>query len=322
MTDQTVDRPSRFVSYAWMVVVVNLAVVLWGALVRATGSGAGCGGHWPLCNGEILPAMANQATQIEFIHRVISGIALVLVAALWAWSLRRFRRGETARRWAWAALVLILVEALVGAGLVLLEWVGENASAGRAASIALHLMLTFALLASLVLVAWHGGPRRPAAPPPVPLAIAAALVGGMILVGMSGALTALGDTLFPASSVGQGLVDDFASGSHFLIRLRWLHPLLAASIVLGGIFWSDARRTKVDGSGSKLRLTALRGLLLIQLAAGAANIILLAPVWLQIVHLLLANLVWLLLVVSLAEAGVPEAVGVPTSASGARTTPA
>jgi heme A synthase len=292
----------RFATYAWIVLAVNLAVVLWGALVRATGSGAGCGGHWPLCNGEVLPSAASQATVIEFVHRVVSGIALGLVVVLWGWALRRFGRAHPARRWAWASLGLILLEALVGAGLVLLRWVGEDASMGRAVSISLHLIITFALLASLELVAWHGDAPRATVAPRVPPAIAVSLIAGMVLVGMSGAITALGDTLFPPESVAQGLMEDVAAGSHFLLRLRGLHPLLAGAVVIGGILWADARRRRIDSPSAIRRLTVLRGLLLIQLAAGAANVILLAPVWLQIVHLLLANLVWLLLVLCLAEA--------------------
>jgi len=317
LTLQSEGSTSSFVRYGWSVLVVNLAVVLWGALVRATGSGAGCGGHWPLCNGEILPSAAAQATLIEFTHRVLSAIALVLVVGLWIWALRRFPREASARKWAWAALGLILVEALVGAGLVLMEWVGEDASTGRAASIALHLIITFGLLASLALAAWHGGPTRAAAPPAVPTVIAGALILGMLVVGMSGALTALGDTLFPPETLRQGLTQDLAPGAHFLIRLRALHPLLSGAVVIGGILWADARRRVVSQRGAKWRLTALRGLLLIQLAAGAANVILLAPLWLQILHLLLANLVWLLLVLCLAEGGRAGAV----SASDAQASP-
>ena len=318
MTVQSEGSTSGFVRYGWSVLAVNLAVVLWGALVRATGSGAGCGGHWPLCNGEVLPSSAAQATLIEFTHRVLSGIALILVVGLWTWARRRFPRDHRARKWAWAALGLILVEALVGAGLVLMEWVGEDASIGRAASIAVHLMITFALLASLALAAWHGGPKREAAPPVVPTVIAGALILGMVVVGMSGSLTALGDTLFPPESLGQGLTQDLAPGAHFLIRLRALHPILSGAMVIGGILWADARRRVVSARGAKWRLTALRGLLLIQLAAGAANVILLAPVWLQILHLLLANLVWLLLVVCLVEGRQTGAV----SATDAQPSPA
>jgi heme A synthase len=249
----------------------------------------------------VLPSAASQATSIEFIHRVLSGLAFLLVVGLWAWALRSLPRRNRARRWAWVVVGLMILEALVGAGLVLLQWVGEDASTGRSVSIALHLILTFGLLAGLALVAWHGAGERPPVPPAASPIVAALLVAGMLLVGMSGAITALGDTLFPPGSLAEGLAQDVAAQSHFLLRLRGLHPLLAGAIVIGGILWADRRRRSVDSPAAKWRLTALRGLLLIQLAAGAANVILLAPVWFQIVHLLLANLVWILLVLSLAE---------------------
>jgi heme A synthase len=319
MTGRFVGSAAGFVRYAWTVLAVNLGVVLWGALVRATGSGAGCGGHWPLCNGEVLPSAAVQATWIEFVHRVLSGIALVLVVGLWVWALRRLSPGEPGRTWAWAALGLILIEAAVGAGLVLMQWVGEDASVGRATSIALHLIITFGLLASLALVAWHGGPARAPVPPPVPRIIGGAFLLSLVVVGMSGALTALGDTLFPPDTLAQGLTQDVAPGAHFLIRLRGLHPLLSGAVVIGGIVWADARRRVVGTPGAKWRLTALRGLLLIQLAAGAANVILLAPVWLQIVHLLLASLVWLVLVLCLAEGWPSKPLPAPGALATART---
>jgi heme A synthase len=255
-----------------------------------------------LCNGEVLPDISSQATIIELIHRLVSGVALLLVFGLWLWALRRFPRRSAARRWAWTALGLIIIEALVGAGLVLLQWVGEDASVGRAVSIALHLTITLALLASLAMVAWRSSPRE-TVPPSVRPWIAALLVAGVVVVGMSGAVTALGDTLFPSGSLAYGLAQDVAPRVHFLVRLRGIHPLLAGAIVVGGILWADGRRRVIELPQAKMRLTLLRGFLLIQLAAGVANVILLAPVWLQIVHLLLANLVWLLLVICLAEAG-------------------
>jgi heme A synthase len=228
-------------------------------------------------------------------------VALMMVVALWIGALRRFDRGAAARRWAWASLGFILAEAAVGAGLVLMRWVGEDASVARAASIAFHLALTFALLASLVLVAWFGSPRpRPAVTPRVPLATTALLVAAMIVLGMTGAITALGDTLFPASSLVGGIVQDVSRVS-ISLRVRLLHPFLALAVAAGVIVWADARRRSVLEVPAKWRLTLLRGTVLVQLAAGAANVMLLAPVWLQLAHLLLADTAWLLMIVCLAE---------------------
>jgi len=302
------DGARAFARFAWAVLGVTLAVVLWGAVVRATGSGAGCGSHWPLCNGAVLPQDPSQATIIEFVHRVGSGAALVLVAALWFRARRRFP-GGVVRRWANAALVLILVEAGVGAGLVLMEWVGQDASAARAIAIALHLAVTYALLASLTLVGWHA-PGREGVAPGIGRGATAAWVGGLIVIGMTGAVTALGDTLFPAATLAQGGASDFAAGSHFLVRLRVIHPVLAGGVGAALFVWAGRRAATVEGSSAR-RLSWLRRLVALQLLAGAINVVLLAPVWLQIVHLLLADLIWIVLVVCLAEAA-----GVATTNNG------
>ena len=307
---------SGFQRFAWIVLAVNLGVILWGAFVRASGSGAGCGSHWPLCNGAIVPQDPAQATLIEFAHRFGSALALILVVSLWIWSERRFARGGAARRWARVATALIVLEALVGAGLVLNRWVGDDTSAARAVAIAVHLVLTYALVASLTLVAWFGLPTsRRGIPPSIPVSIAVALVAGMVLLGISGALTALGDTLFPPGSLAQGVAQDISPGGNLLLRVRLVHPLLALVVAGGGVVWADKRRRSVDNTPATWRLTLLRGILLVQLAAGAANVLLLAPVWLQILHLFLAELVWILLILCLAEAPVGKAELASTSAT-------
>src|SRR6266849_5083339 len=108
-----------FAVFAWSVLAYNILVNLWGALVRATGSGAGCGGHWPLCNGDVLPEAPQVATVIELTHRVMSGIALIAVLALFAWAFQAYPRRHSARRWAGWSLMFIVTEALLGAALVL-----------------------------------------------------------------------------------------------------------------------------------------------------------------------------------------------------------
>lgn len=294
----------RYYRFALFVLALNLTVILWGALVRATGSGAGCGSHWPLCNGEVIPLLAAQATLIEFTHRLLSGLALIAVGVLWAWTLRRFDRGDPIRRWSWGALALVFVEALVGAGLVLMRWVADDVSAGRAVSIAVHLVITYGLLACLGMVAWYAaGPRLGTPAGHQPAWIQAALIAGMLAVGASGAITALGDTLFPAETLVKGLADDLAYGAHWLIRLRVIHPILAVGVAAGTLIWSErrGRSAPLRGSAARRWHLALRWVLLAQLAAGLMNVALLAPVWMQIVHLALADAAWLMLVVCLAE---------------------
>src|ERR1019366_2527076 len=104
-----------FARYAWAVLGYNLAVVLWGAFVRATGSGAGCGNHWPLCNGGLTPHSPAVAPIIEFTHRVTSGLDLALVALLVIWAFRGFPPGHAVRRMAVFSGVFLMTEALIGA---------------------------------------------------------------------------------------------------------------------------------------------------------------------------------------------------------------
>ena len=278
--------------FAWSVLGYNVAVVLWGAYVRATGSGAGCGSHWPLCNGEVVPRGASAATLIEFSHRLTSGLALLGVLALVIWIWRACGRGHRARRGALWSLLLILVEAGIGAGLVLFELVADNASMARALFMAAHLVNTFFLLAALTLTAvWIAdpSPMRFRQRPRVTLAHAVCVVW-LIGAGMSGAVAALGDTLYPSATLADALRADLSPTSHFLLRLRVLHPALAIGAGLLVIFFA----LRFAGPDGTVRLrNGLIALVAGQLAAGFLNVLLLAPVWLQLLHLLLADAIWI-----------------------------
>ena len=289
-----------FARFAWGVLTFNVLVVLWGAFVRATGSGAGCGSHWPLCNGEVLPRAPRVETLIEFSHRTTSGIALILVVALAVWAWRAFPRGHHVRRAALASLVLMIVEALVGAGLVLLELVAHNVSVARAYWMAGHLINTFLLLGALTLTAWWAGNRPPmrlrgqGALTPALLAAAA----GVLILGASGGITALGDTL----TLGAGISPEESPLVATLVELRVSHPLIA--LLVGGLLalaaWT-ARRTRPGGQTT--RLTHLLGALYaLQLLAGTVNVALKAPVAIQLTHLLISDLIWITLVIWAASA--------------------
>jgi heme a synthase len=289
----------RFRRFAWGVLGVNLFVILWGAFVRASGSGAGCGRHWPLCNGRILQVRPAAATVIELTHRVTSGIALLLVAILFWRSTREFSRGHPARRWAGWSLGFICSEALIGAGLVLLALVGANDSLARAGYLAAHLLNTFLLLGCLALTAhWAAADSRPWQHSADGWArrLLALGLGCLLVVGMSGAIAALGDTLFPAASLAEGLRADAAS-THLLLRLRALHPVLA--VLTGGylavLVWSVGRIR--PGAGESGWARAVLALVLLQLGLGIANVLLLAPTVLQLGHLLIADLLWISVVV-------------------------
>jgi heme A synthase len=287
---------SRFAKYAWLVLAYNLAVILLGAYVRASSSGAGCGSHWPLCNGDVIPRTGALKTLIEFSHRLTSGMALILVVILLIWAFRAFARHHQARIGATLSLVFILTEALIGAGLVLLDYVAENKSMWRAVWISGHLVNTFLLITVLTFTAWAATTNlRIQIRGQGILIFALALVSTLIL-GVSGAISALGATLFPVNSIAEGLQQDFSPVSHQLMRLRLIHPVIA--IIVSGLLIYTARTVRSWQPAEATRRIAnwLVTLIAIQLAAGALNLLLHAPIWLQLVHLLLSDLIWIALV--------------------------
>jgi cytochrome c oxidase assembly protein subunit 15 len=304
-------RMRAITRYAWSVLAVNLLVVCWGALVRATGSGAGCGKHWPTCNGELVPRAPATATLIEFGHRAVSGLAFLLVVLLVLWALRAFPRPSPARAVAWASLALIVAEALVGAGLVLYGWVAKDASAARGWVMAAHLKTTFLLLGALALTAaWSARPGGLALAGRGGLAtvLGAALVAAL-LAGVTGAVAALGDTLYPATSFAAGLAEELSGNARLLLRLRVLHPFAAVTAAALSLVAARAALRAHRSEDVRRAAAAIAGLVAIEIAAGTANVLLLAPVWLQLVHLLLADLLWIALVLLAAfslESGADE----------------
>lgn len=313
-------RLDRYARYAWAVLGVNLLVVAWGALVRASGSGAGCGSHWPLCNGQVVPSADHSSTIIEFTHRVTSGMALLAVVVLLVWALRRHaasrditqaRAALAVRQWpqtvrsAAVAMAFMISEALVGAGLVLFGLVGDNSSALRAVVLGVHLVNTFFLLASIALTAWFASGGAPVQlrgqGAPAPLLLGA--IGATVLLGVTGTITALGDTLFPTASLAEGFRQDFAPAAHFLLRLRVIHPLLAVTLALYVLAVAAVvLRRRPTSPASQWLARAVVALFFAQVAAGTLNLLLRAPIWMQIVHLALADALWITLVLLAAAA--------------------
>lgn len=305
MTPSSSSR--RFQLFSYAVLAYTLAVVLWGAFVRATGSGAGCGDHWPQCNGQVIPRAPTVATVIEYTHRLTSGLALILAVALCVWGLRAHAKGHPVRRAATLQLVFMLTEAAVGAGLVLFQYVAHNQSIGRAFWMAAHLLNTFLLVGAQALTAWYAGGRARMVLRGQGLTGALVVLGvsALTLLGITGAIAALGDTLFPASSLMEGFQQDVSETAHFLLRLRALHPLLA--ILVGALVVAVASTVaRLRPSAEAKRGAVVLGVLYaLQLAAGVINLVLLAPVWMQLIHLLMADLVWIFLV-RLSAAGLAE----------------
>ncbi|MCX6123458.1 MAG: COX15/CtaA family protein [Proteobacteria bacterium] len=289
-----------FVIYARLTIVAVLFVILWGAYVRASGSGAGCGEHWPMCKGEVIPQSPTLKTMIEFSHRVTSGLSLLLVVGLFWLARRVFPVGHGARRSSAWALAFIFGEAGVGAMLVLLALVGHNDSVLRAGVIALHLLNTFLLLYWLTYCAHCGHTLKVKSPPEASWSRARVnlflCLGFFAAIGAAGAVVALGDTLFPSSSLASGLAEDLSTGNHFLIRLRVIHPILA---IFGSIYIFFQLYSLPRLPGLKIEMGSSRWVavaLLLQILLGGLNVLLLAPIWLQMAHLFAADVVWILLV--------------------------
>lgn len=294
---------ARLRRFSWATLGVTLAVILWGAYVRVSGSGAGCGKEWPICRGKVIPNMTSLETMIEYAHRASSGFVTALAAIQLIWALRTLAKDHPGRRGAMLSMFFMITEGAVGAAIVLFERVAQDKSAARAAWMSLHLCNTFLLIASLALTAWWMSGR------PLPRLRGHGAVGGLVLggfaglmlVGVTGALTALGDTLFGAKTLAEGVAADFSPTAHFLQQVRVSHPIAA---VLAALYLVYARKGIEAGRGpeTKRLSNALAALLVTQLLLGVVNLMLLAPAWMQMVHLLVADLVWITFVIFSATA--------------------
>ena len=291
--------------FAWFVVAYNLLVIAWGAYVRATSSGAGCGNDWPRCSGGVTANTGDFHQLVEYTHRLSSGLSLVFAIILLIWVFRRTNKGHWTRITAVAAVCFLFAEALIGALLVLGGFVTTNSSAMRAVVLCWHFANTLLLLASLTLTAhWIGAPhasgrvRLEQRSVWVPLIL-------LLLAGTTGAMAALGDTLFPSTSFGSALQQDLSSSSHFLIRWRILHPLSAiAAAVLIMVF---LRRAKASGRLASWMPKVGHALIGTQLLVGFANAGLRAPLPLQMVHLVLADSIWIVMVLCAASMAISRA---------------
>jgi heme A synthase len=237
-------------------------------------------------------------TLVEFAHRITSGISAILVVVMLVWALRIFPKGHLARLGAKLTLIFMVVESLLGAGLVLFQLVAHNTSAARATAGGIHLVNTLLLVGAITLTAWWAGGGRA-----IRLrgqgAVGWMLGVGVVAVlalGATGAITALGDTLFPSESLSAGFAQDLDPTAHFLVRLRFWHPLLAVVTGVYLLVISQIINRMRPSEGTRLGATLLLLLFLAQLGVGAVNLALLAPISLQIIHLFLADLVWVALV--------------------------
>ena len=288
-TAQTNGHAKALSRFAWFVLGFMVLVVLEGAVVRATSSGGGCGNRWPLCNGDFFPHHPRLATVIEYIHRSLTGICTTLVIALTAWTFYATKPGHRARRAIVVSCVFLVTEALLGAVLVLRGYVENNISIGRVVMQSIHFTNTLLLLGALSLTAWFLARRHESiAVNSGAKGLAWLTIATTILMGATGSLAALADTLFPSASLRAGLAEDFATNAPLLVRMRWVHP--AATVVGFVCVMLLAMRVRTRLS------RVVFWLLMVQIILGVADVLLLAPTWMQVVHLLGADIYWVALV--------------------------
>jgi cytochrome c oxidase assembly protein subunit 15 len=298
-------KSRKFAAFAWFFVAYLVGVILFGAWVRITGSGNGCGSHWPACNGDIIPQAPGVKTIIEYTHRLMSGLCGIIALALVLWA-RRVSRPVF--RASLLTLFFLVVESLLGALLVKRHLVVDDVSVARAYTVALHLANTLLLTASAALVAWRAGSEHrqaSAAPAASAPALSRLLLGvaliALLLTSMSGAVTALGDTVFPTQPALDGTLlakirSDTSPSQHFLVRLRVIHPAMAvlAALLLAGVLTRIVCRRGSAGTTYARLATLALGAVVCQTGLGVFNVLLAAPGWMQIVHLLMAQAVWIL----------------------------
>lgn len=306
---ERMQKLSRFAKFSLFALAFNLLVILWGVFLRASKSGDGCGQFWLTCNGELIPSAPQFKTVIEFTHRMTTAVdgIVMLILIVWAfsaWYRRRTHDSRLVLAMAAGSFIFVLTEAAVGAGLVLTGNTAVAVTETRPLWAMGHLVNTFILLAFLTLTFWFAsGEWRPGWPEPK---MALLLVGGavlLLLVGMSGSLAALSNMLFPSQSIAEGISKDFSAGSNLILRLRLSHPILS---IMAGVYlfflagWIRSREPSESLTATAARAVSV--LVVAQVIFGAATLLTLGPIVMQLGHLLLADLLWIAFVLLIAAA--------------------
>ena len=276
----------KLISYTKVGIVLSILSILAGAFVRATGSGDGCGSTWPTCKGKIIPQLSDTSEVIEFSHRSVSGILLIVTLIIFIKS-RNMSKGSIVRTTVNFLTFFVLFEAAIGAVIVLYEWVGLNSSLPRIIAVPIHLVNTFGLLACYAILykvllnnfknikqLWD---RR--------FVFIAFL---FLLSGATGSITALADVLFPSASFYEGLMEDFDRTSELLTRLRILHPMVATGLSVALII--ESRKVQKD---YKIDVKFFQILVFIAVILGVLNVLSNILLLLSILHLAIADLLWI-----------------------------
>lgn len=274
----------------FFLLIYTLIVILWGAWVRISHSGDGCGDTWPLCHGQLIPNAQQNKTWVEFSHRITSGLFGIFIIAIYFF-IKRSDLTQLSKRISFWTLVFTVTEALLGAKLVLFRLVGSDDSFFRAFAMSLHQLNSLLLSGSIALLYFsfrhqHIKPRFQK----IFLAI------GFIIISMTGAWAALSTTLFPSENLLSGLMADLNQNSHWLVQLRISHPLMALTIGSGLalFFWYDGIQSTNRSRQFYSYLTGV--IILFGLLFGIMTLFALSPVWMKIAHLCLAHVMWIFII--------------------------
>lgn len=273
--------------------ILALLIILWGAWVRISGSGDGCGDTWPLCHGEVLPTVVHKKTWVEFFHRATSGLFGILVVGVAGWTYKLFPRKHPTRIAAVLTVLFTVSEALLGAKLVLSGLVAGDQSSSRALTVSLHLLNTLILLSTIVALCVFSSKKewRFRSYSGKTLLLFFASLAVFLAVTSTGSWAALAGVLFPSKSLFAGLEADLNPMSHFLVRWRVFHPFVA--IVAFAILVSFGHRAAELVHPSLQWLGAAFGrLVTVALVFGGATLFFLSPAWMKLTHLLIADLTW------------------------------
>ncbi len=296
-------KTNAFTKFAWFALAYNLVVILWGVFLRASYSGDGCGQHWLTCGGEAIPTAPQLKTAIEFSHRITTVFAGSVVVVLAVWAFLKRRTQKYVAFFAAMSLLFIVIEGAIGGGLVLTGNTAANWTPSRPYWTAGHLINTFILIAFLAVTAWSASDSRKFRSDISNKSIGLGVAGtfALFFVGVTGSMAALTTMLFPAETLSQGISMDFDPASHPLLRLRIFHPISAIIAAIGVLFISGWVRANSGVSDAQWWAKTTSVLVLLQIAFGAATLLMLGPIVMQLGHLLLADLVWIAFVLMFAN---------------------
>ncbi len=267
---------SKIIYALW---IYTLVVIAWGAWVRISHSGNGCGDHWPLCNGEFIPSLADKKTLTEYSHRLTSGLYGLFVFYIFYFFQKKENShyGTQTKKLSWALLIFMIIEALLGALLVKQNLVTVNDSIYRLFVMSMHQVNSLLLAGTTYLLYLSLNEKTKS----LLVLKWTKLIAFFLIVASSGAIAALASTLFPTVSLWEGIVKDFSSDSHIFVKLRALHPFLALSI-MSFVIYSLTKKNE--------NILALK--LFIAVFVGVITLLTLSPIWLKLTHLMLAHYLW------------------------------